>query len=112
MAGYVYYPPAKTGFDLEATLPAIHAWRRRLAGLPAWKPVRANAGGRFDACTCGLKLPELACRLFRRLRTLVSECWAPRFMSTPQLVPFTYRSPPPSPAALLRAPDLPTPEPF
>jgi glutathione S-transferase len=35
MAGYVYYPSAETGFDLEA---AMHAWRRRLAALPGWKP--------------------------------------------------------------------------
>ena len=38
MAGYVYYPSAETGFDLEAAFPAIHAWRRRLAALPGWKP--------------------------------------------------------------------------
>jgi len=38
MAGYVYYPPGETGFDLEVSFPAIHAWRRRLAALPGWKP--------------------------------------------------------------------------
>lgn len=38
MAGYVYYPAAETGFDLEAAFPAIDAWRRRLAALPGWKP--------------------------------------------------------------------------
>lgn len=38
MAGYIYYPPAETGFDIEAAFPAIHAWRRRLAALPGWKP--------------------------------------------------------------------------
>jgi glutathione S-transferase len=37
LAGYVYYPPAETGFDLAATFPAIHAWRQRLARLPGWK---------------------------------------------------------------------------
>ena len=38
LAGYMYYPPEETGFDLEAAFPAIHAWRRRLAALPGWKP--------------------------------------------------------------------------
>jgi glutathione S-transferase len=38
MAGYVYYPPEETGFDLETAFPAIDAWRRRLAALPGWKP--------------------------------------------------------------------------
>ena len=38
MAGYVYYPVAETGFDIEAAYPALHAWRRRLAALPGWKP--------------------------------------------------------------------------
>jgi glutathione S-transferase len=38
MAGYVYYPPEETGFDIAADFPAIHAWRQRLAALPGWKP--------------------------------------------------------------------------
>jgi len=38
MAGYVYYPPEETGFDITADFPAIHAWRQRLAALPGWKP--------------------------------------------------------------------------
>jgi glutathione S-transferase len=38
LAGYVYYPAEETGFDVEATFPAIDAWRRRLAALPGWKP--------------------------------------------------------------------------
>lgn len=38
MAGYVYYPPEETGFDLEVSFPALHAWRQRLAALPGWKP--------------------------------------------------------------------------
>jgi len=38
MAGYMYYPREETGFDIEATFPAIHAWRQRLAGLTGWKP--------------------------------------------------------------------------
>ena len=38
MAGYVYYPPEETGFDLETAFPAVHAWRQRLAALPGWKP--------------------------------------------------------------------------
>ena len=38
MAGYVYYPPEETGFDLKASFPALHAWRQRLAALPGWKP--------------------------------------------------------------------------
>jgi glutathione S-transferase len=38
MAGYMYYPHEETGFEFEATFPAIHAWRQRLAGLTGWKP--------------------------------------------------------------------------
>ena len=38
MAGYVYSPPAETGFDIAAAYPAIDAWRKRLAALPGWKP--------------------------------------------------------------------------
>jgi glutathione S-transferase len=38
MAGYVYYPVEETGFDIAAQFPAIDAWRRRVAGLPGWKP--------------------------------------------------------------------------
>lgn len=38
MAGYVYYPPSETGFDITTTYPAIDAWRKRLAALPGWKP--------------------------------------------------------------------------
>ncbi len=38
MAGYVYYPPEETGFDIGADFPALDAWRQRLAALPGWKP--------------------------------------------------------------------------
>jgi glutathione S-transferase len=38
LAGYVFYPPEETGFDLRTAFPAIGAWRDRLAGLPGWKP--------------------------------------------------------------------------
>jgi glutathione S-transferase len=38
MAGYVFYPPAETGFDIASAYPAIDAWRKRLAALPGWKP--------------------------------------------------------------------------
>jgi glutathione S-transferase len=38
MAGYVYYPPEETGFDIATDFPAIYAWRQRLAALPGWKP--------------------------------------------------------------------------
>jgi len=38
MAGYAFYPPEETGFDIAADFPALHAWRQRLAGLPGWKP--------------------------------------------------------------------------
>lgn len=38
MAGYVYYPPEETGYNLEVAFPAVHAWRQRLAALPGWKP--------------------------------------------------------------------------
>ena len=37
MAGYVYYPPDETGFDIATTYPAIDAWRKRIAALPGWK---------------------------------------------------------------------------
>jgi glutathione S-transferase len=38
MAGYVYFPAAETGFDIAVEYPAVDAWRRRVAGLPGWKP--------------------------------------------------------------------------
>jgi glutathione S-transferase len=38
LAGYVFYPPEETGFDIAASYPAIDAWRHRLAALPGWKP--------------------------------------------------------------------------
>jgi glutathione S-transferase len=50
MAGYVYYPPAETGFDIEADFPAIHAWRGRLAQLPGWKPP-------YELMPVGVSLP-------------------------------------------------------
>ncbi|MGB9367708.1 MAG: glutathione binding-like protein [Xanthobacteraceae bacterium] len=37
MAGYVFYPPEETGFDIAAAYPAIDAWRERIAALPGWK---------------------------------------------------------------------------
>jgi glutathione S-transferase len=41
LAGYIYYPDTETGFDLAAAFPAIDAWRRRLAALPAGsRPMR------------------------------------------------------------------------
>ncbi len=38
LAGYVFYPPSETGFDLVAQFPAIDAWRQRLGALPGWQP--------------------------------------------------------------------------
>ena len=38
MAGYVYYPPEETGFDITTEFPALHAWRQRLAAR--WLDVR------------------------------------------------------------------------
>jgi glutathione S-transferase len=38
MAGYLYYPPQETGFDVATAYPAIDAWRKRIAALPGWKP--------------------------------------------------------------------------
>ena len=38
MAGYMYYPPEETGFDIAADFPALEAWRQRIAALPGWKP--------------------------------------------------------------------------
>jgi glutathione S-transferase len=38
LAGYVFYPPAETGFDIEVQFPAVHAWRQRLAALPGFVP--------------------------------------------------------------------------
>ncbi len=38
LAGYLYYPPEETGFDLAAAYPATDARRGQLAALPGWKP--------------------------------------------------------------------------
>ena len=37
MAGYVFFPVEETGFDFEASYPAIDAWRERIKALPGWK---------------------------------------------------------------------------
>jgi len=50
LAGYLYYPPAETGFDLAAAFPAIETWRARLAALPGWKPP-------YDMMPVGNSLP-------------------------------------------------------
>jgi glutathione S-transferase len=55
MAGYVFYPPEETGFDLEISFPAIHAWRQRLAALPGWKPP-------YEMMPVGVSLPIRAPR--------------------------------------------------
>jgi glutathione S-transferase len=38
LAGYVFFPVDESGIDIEASYPAIAAWRRRLQALPGWKP--------------------------------------------------------------------------
>ena len=39
LAGYVFFPVDESGIDIEASHPAIAAWRDRLkAALPGWKP--------------------------------------------------------------------------
>jgi glutathione S-transferase len=37
MAGYVFFSPEETGFDLPAAYPAIEAWRNRIKALPGWR---------------------------------------------------------------------------
>lgn len=37
LAGYMFYPPEETGYVLEESHPAIHAWRERIRQLPGWK---------------------------------------------------------------------------
>ncbi|MBA2743263.1 MAG: glutathione S-transferase family protein [Chthoniobacterales bacterium] len=37
MIAYLSYPNDETGFDLAASHPAVHAWLRRVAGLPGWR---------------------------------------------------------------------------
>jgi glutathione S-transferase len=53
LAGYIYYPPEETGFELETAFPAIHAWRQRLATLPRWKPP-------YELMPVGNSLPKRA----------------------------------------------------
>ena len=55
MAGYVFYSPAETGFDIAAAYPALHAWRQRLAALPGWKPP-------YELMPVGSSLPLRATR--------------------------------------------------
>ena len=38
LAGYVFYPPEETGFDITTEYPAIHAWRSRLAAMKGFVP--------------------------------------------------------------------------
>ena len=37
MAGYVFYPPEETGFDLSVQYPALDRWRGRIRDLPGWR---------------------------------------------------------------------------
>ena len=36
MTGYLSFPPNESGYHLEDSHPAIHAWLQRLAALPGW----------------------------------------------------------------------------
>jgi glutathione S-transferase len=38
LAGYGFYPPEETGFDIATEYPAIHAWRSRLAAMKGFVP--------------------------------------------------------------------------
>jgi glutathione S-transferase len=38
LAGYVFYPPEETGFDIARDYPAIDAWRGRLAAMKGFVP--------------------------------------------------------------------------
>ena len=37
LVGYMFYPIEETGYDLEQSHPAIHAWVQRMKALPGWK---------------------------------------------------------------------------
>jgi glutathione S-transferase len=37
MAGYMYFPPEESGYDLAKQYPAISRWTERLKQLPGWK---------------------------------------------------------------------------
>ena len=37
MMAYLHYPSDETGYDLETSHPAVHAWLRRMSGLPGWR---------------------------------------------------------------------------
>ena len=36
LCGYVFFPVAESGYDIEARFPAIAAWRERLKAIPGW----------------------------------------------------------------------------
>ena len=38
LAGYLYFPPEESGYDLATQYPAIARWTERLKQLPGWKP--------------------------------------------------------------------------
>ena len=38
MMAYLHYPSDETGYDLESSHPAVHAWLGRMAGMPGWRP--------------------------------------------------------------------------
>ena len=38
MMAYLSYPKDETGYDLQQSHPAVHAWLARLAALPGWRP--------------------------------------------------------------------------
>jgi glutathione S-transferase len=37
MMAYLHYPSDETGYDLETSHPAVHAWLTRMSGLPGWR---------------------------------------------------------------------------
>lgn len=37
MMAYLHYPGDETGYTLEKSHPAVHAWLMRMAGLPGWR---------------------------------------------------------------------------
>ena len=50
MCAYLSFPARETGYDLQASHPAVHAWLQRIAALPGWVAPHDLLPGRRLRC--------------------------------------------------------------
>lgn len=50
MVGYLCFPTEESGYDLQGTPPAVHAWLGRVAGHPGWRAAYVLLPGKRLRC--------------------------------------------------------------